>query len=166
MKQTATVLLGLEAGLLRGLDSLKWTVEALQKKTDVVALSTIIQGFHSGGSNSLKVVVKATVSMNPPDLLRYLCEVEADYAENKDFMESLRCYLLAFEHEVSMTPHLLLPHPQMVSDPGWLYCSWEVWRNYRHPVLEFSLEKLLAEVETTNVQFFSQAKAIFGSPPL
>lgn len=162
MVQFSTVLIGLETGLLKGLDSLKWMVEALQEHAELVALSTVIQGFSQAGNTCLQVVVKANASMQPEEVVQKLRGIERAYKENTEFMEPMRCFLLAYDQKVSMTPQLLLPHPQLVSNSGWLYCCWEVWRNYRHPVLDITLEKLLAEKQMTNVQFFSQSKAIIS----
>lgn len=160
MSQSSTALFGIEAGLLKGLDTLRWTLESLQRFAEITAVSTVVQSNIDTARPSLRVVVKTSLIISPDQVIKELVEIENEYDEKIKVMEPMRCFLLAYDQLVTLTPILTLPHPQMIANPSWLYCSFEVWRNYRHPVLELTLERLLSQSKVTNVEFFSQGKSV------
>lgn len=163
MSREALVLIGFESGLLKGIDTLRWAVHQLQEKVEVLAVSTIVQNNRSGDGNQLRVVVKGQTLLEPHQVVDFMEFIESQYQDTLRNMESLRCFLLCYQEEVCLTPKLTLPHPMMIESSSWLYCCWEVWRNYRHPVLELSLERVLAQRPVTNVEFFSQGKLVISN---
>lgn len=160
MNSEVQILLGLETGLLKGLHSLCWASEKLQVACEFTAISTVIQSNDEDLGASLRVVIKAMTSLEGGELIGFIKEIETEFLRQVTSLESLRIYLLTFGQTVIITPKLTLPHPVMIEQPGWLYCSWEVWKGYRHPVLELSLERLLAQHPVTNVEFVGQGKMV------
>lgn len=162
MLQDATILVGIETGLLKGLETLRWAIEFLERFSEIVAVSTVVQCNENETRSRLHVVLKLSTNRNCEQVIRELQQIEKEYEENLQVIESLRCFLMAYDQMVSITPTVTLPHPVMVSNAAWLYCATEVWRAYQHPVLNQSLERLLADAKVTNVEFFSQGKTIIG----
>lgn len=160
MTHTSTVLFGIEAGTLKGLDTLKWTLRALKKFSEILSISTIVQTNSNGDNSILRVVLKAGLSLKPEQIIQELSILEVEYNENIKVLETMRTFLLTYDQRVCLTPALILPHPQLTENHAWLYCSWEVWRNYRHPILEVTLDQLISSSSIENVEFFSQAKSL------
>lgn len=163
MNRTAkisTALIGIETGLLKGIETLRWTLDSIQSFGEISAISTVVQSINSVGQPQLRVVIKLITPREPDELINRLVDIEGEYDEKIKIMDTMRCLLLAYDQAVSLTPAETLPHPQMLSDAAWLYCSWEVWKSYWHPVMEQTLDKLLSERNVTNVEFHSQGKAI------
>lgn len=160
MSQNSTALIGIEAGLLKGLDTLRWTLESLQRFAEITAVSTVVQANTETERPSLRVVIKTSLAIRPDQVIKELIQIENEYDEKVKVMEPMRCFLLTYDQVVTITPNLTLPHPQIISNSSWLYCCFEVWRNYRHPVLDLTLERLLTQVNVTNVEFFSQGKSV------
>jgi 7,8-dihydro-6-hydroxymethylpterin-pyrophosphokinase len=105
-------------------------------------------------------VVKLATSLKAEEIIKKLIEIEEEFETTIKLIEPLRCYLMAYDQTVSISPSITLPHPLMMSDPGWMYCCFEVWKNYRHPILEQTLDKLLKNKGATNVEFHSQGRAL------
>lgn len=160
MSTNATVLIGIEVGLLRGVETLRWACESLQRFCEVSAISSVVQCNSSKENPFLKVAVKASLSLPPEQIVQELLSIEIEFEGNIKVMESMRCFLLTYDQQVSLSPGVILPHPQMLDHTSWLYCCWEVWRGYRHPVLDLTLDRLLAQRDTGNMEFFSQGKSI------
>jgi len=157
---SSTVLIGIEVGLLRGLDTMKWVLDSLQQFVETSAISTIIQCNASNDRSCLRAVVKASTNSTPEQLIQEFISLEYEYDEKIKDMEPIRCFLLTFDQQVSMAPGMVLPHPQMTDHSSWLYCAWETARNYRHPVLDQSLEKLITKINLADIVFYSQGKSV------
>ncbi len=157
-----TVLIGIESGLLRGMETLKWSLASIQEFCDISALSTVLQSNSINEYGSIRVVLKGKIIYEPEQTIRELKRIEREFETKFKVMEPMRCFLLVHEYTVSVTPHVTLPHPQLVSHPAWLVAANEVWRTYRHPVLEIPIEKILAKTNISQVEFFSQGKAILS----
>jgi 7,8-dihydro-6-hydroxymethylpterin-pyrophosphokinase len=166
MNNSSMVLIGVEAGILKGLDTMRWTIESLQRFSEVVSVSTVVQSSTLVERPCIRVVVKVSLAIHSEQVVQELIAIENEYDEKLKVMEPIHCYLLAQDQTVCLTPEITLPHPQMVSNAAWLYCSWEVWRNYRHPVLDLTLERILSQTNVTNVEFFSQGKAVVSKTSL
>lgn len=156
----STGLIGIEVGLLRGLEAMRWALESLQRFSDITAVSTVVQCQTLKDRSYLKAVVKVTLTISSEQVIQELLSMEYEYERQIQVVESIRCFLLTYDQQVSIAPGVILPHPQLIDHPSWLYCSWEVWRNYKHPILEISLEKIIHQKDMTKMEFYSQGKSI------
>lgn len=160
MQDQPIFLAGIEASRLKGLDSLRWALQQLEQISESLAVSTVLQNNFPAERPSLRMVVKGTLPLEPEEVLQEISRMENEYVQKNRMLEPLRIFLLTYDQKVVLTPSLLLPHPQLVTSPAWLYCAAEVWRTYRHPILDLPLERLLNQVDTHHLEFFSQAKAV------
>lgn len=160
MEESSHVLIGIEAGLLRGLESLRWTLENLQSFSEILAVSTIVQTNEGPNVAHLRVVLKLLTNLTPDQIIQELQLIEQKYDEALRVIEPIRCFLMGYEQFVVITPSVTLPHPVMLSDSSWLFCAWEVWRSYQHPVMNQTLDRLMSQANVTNVDFYSQGKTI------
>ena len=160
MSPSSNILIGVEVGLLKGLENLRWASDSIQNFGELIAVSTVVQTQGPDESPRLRVVFKISTGRSPEQVVEELEVIEKTYQETLQMLEPLCCFLLVFEQEVSLSPLLTLPHPALAAHPSWLYCAWEVWRSYEHPVLNQSLERIVASSNLTNVQFYSQGKSI------
>jgi 7,8-dihydro-6-hydroxymethylpterin-pyrophosphokinase len=157
---SSLAMIGIEVGLLRGLETMKWVLDSLQHFIETTAISTIVQCNATHDRSCLRVVVKASTNLTAEQLIQELISLEYEYNERIRDMEPIRCFLLTFDHQVSLAPGMVLPHPQMTDHSSWLYCAWETARNYRHPVLDQSLEKLISKINLSDIVFYSQGKSV------
>lgn len=160
MTSESTILIGVEVGLLKGLESMKWAIESLQRFVEISAVSTVVQCRAFNDKICLRTVIKATTSQTAEQVIQELISIEYEYDEKLRVIESLRCFLLTYEQQVNLSPGMILPHPQMLDHSSWLYCAWETSRNYRHPVLEQTLDKLISKTNMADIIFFGQGKSI------
>lgn len=157
---SSQALIGIEVGLLRGLETMKWVLSSLQPFVETSAISTIVQCNATNDRSCLRAVIKAATTMPPEQLIQEFMSLEYEYDEKIKDMEPVRCFLLAYDQQVSLAPKMVLPHPQMTDHSSWLYCAWETSRNYRHPVLDQSLEKLILRINLSDIVFYSQGKSV------
>ncbi len=157
---TSTALIGIEVSLLRGLETLRWACESLQRFSEVTAVSSVVQCNTVVDNPLLKIVLKVSLTIPPEQIVQELLSIEYEFESKITVIESLRCFLLVFDHQVSLSPGVTLPHPQMLDHTSWLYCCCEVWRGYRHPVLDLNLDRLLAERDVSHMEFFGQGKSV------
>ncbi len=160
MTSSSSVLIGIEVGLLRGLETMRWVLESLQEFMETLAISSVVQCHISNDRSCLRVVIKAATHLSAEQMIQEFMSIEYEYNETMTEMEAIRCFLLAFDQQVSLAPSIILPHPQMTDHSSWLYCSWETARNYRHPILDQSLEKLISKINLADIIFYSQGKSI------
>lgn len=157
---SSQALIGIEVGLLRGLETMKWVLSSLQPFVETSAISTIVQCNAINDRSCLRAVIKASTGLSPEELIQEFMSLEYEYDEKIKDMEPIRCFLLAYDQLVSLAPRMVLPHPQMTDHSSWLYCAWETSRNYRHPVLDQSLEKLILRINLSDIVFYSQGKSV------
>lgn len=156
----SVALIGIECGLLKGLDTLRWALAEIQNFAEVSAVSSVVQCEDHSGRLILRIAAKVLVDQSPENIVGRLKDIETDYDEKIKLIESARCFLLAYDQLVVITPQVNLPHPQLIDNNSWLYCCSEVWKNYRHPVLDLTIERLLDQKLLSKVEFFSQGKVI------
>jgi hypothetical protein len=81
MNEGSVALFGIEAGLLKGLDTLRWTLECVQKFAEIRAISTVVQSTSRREVPCLRVVVKTSVEHGPEQLIAELKKIEIEYEE-------------------------------------------------------------------------------------
>jgi 7,8-dihydro-6-hydroxymethylpterin-pyrophosphokinase len=158
------ILIGIESGVLRGMDILKKSTEIILEFTEILVISSVIRSTHQDQDNAeeyLSVVLKATTSESPETLIKRLIHLE-QYFLREYFSKYFRAVLLAYSDQMSLVPHLLLPHPQLVQNRAFLIGSVEIWGNYNHPILEKQLNLLLKDTDVKGVEFISPGKSLLN----
>lgn len=85
--------------------------------------------------------------------------VEKFLEQIKNIETKIKFKLLTYNQEVSMTPQLTLPHPDLISENILLYCSAEIMPEYVHPILKQELGVLSLRHEfTDDAEFYLQGK--------
>lgn len=158
----STALFGIEVSLLRGVETLRWTIDSLQKFCEITAASSIVQCNSNLENPLLKIVIKVNLTMPPEQVIQELLSIEYDFEGNIKVMETMRCFLMAYDQIVCLSPSITLPHPQMLDHTSWLYCSCEVWRCYRHPILDLTLDRILSGRDVGPMEFFGQGKSVIN----
>jgi hypothetical protein len=76
------------------------------------------------------------------------------------FIKNFRAVLLVYADQMSLSPQLVLPHPQLIENKVFLIGSVEVWANYNHPILEKPLNTLVKDIDLKGVDFVSTGKSL------
>lgn len=78
----------------------------------------------------------------------------------KDF-EQVECTLLSHGGNISWSPKVLLPHPDLINDQTALICAAELCPDYFHPILKKTLIQILDEKdEEYDAEFFGSSRTL------
>lgn len=102
-----------------------------------------------------EMVLRASSLLSSLEIKNYLM----DLLKNE---KGIKVELLAHNDEVSWTPGLLLPHPDLNQNAIALTCAVEVWPDYKHPVLNKFLSEMLNEFELyLDAEFVTSGNVVF-----
>lgn len=162
MEESSQILVGIEAGLLKGLDILRWTIDQLNDCAEILSASTVVQSGIGSEHPNLRVVLKLSTSWSAEKVIDELKKIEQRFDETMKVIEPMKCFLMVYDQTVFITPAVTLPHPNMIADTSWLYCAWEVWRSFHHPIMGQTLDRIMNQTNVTNVEFYGQGKTIIS----
>jgi 2-amino-4-hydroxy-6-hydroxymethyldihydropteridine diphosphokinase len=106
----------------------------------------------------LNQVVKAETELSPADLLSYLKGIEDDLGRQETFLNGPRKIdldIIFFDDAVIDSPPITIPHPRMESRGFVLQPLADLAPDLKHPVLDVSVQELLARIEVLGIEWFS-----------
>jgi 7,8-dihydro-6-hydroxymethylpterin-pyrophosphokinase len=91
-------------------------------------------------------------------LLRYLKEIEKDLGRQDSFLNGPRKIdldIIFFDDAVIESPPITIPHPRM-DDRGFVLLPLaDLAPEFKHPVLDLSVQDMLAQVAVGDIEWFS-----------
>jgi 7,8-dihydro-6-hydroxymethylpterin-pyrophosphokinase len=155
-------LVGIESGVLRGIEILTKSIDILSEFSEVLVISSVIRSSQQDQGSSedyLSIVLKVSSNYEPEELIKRLVQLE-QYFLKEYFSKYFRAVLLVYADQMSLVPHLVLPHPQLVQNKAFLIGSIEIWGNYNHPILEKPINTLINDKDLKGVEFISPGKSL------
>jgi 7,8-dihydro-6-hydroxymethylpterin-pyrophosphokinase len=158
-----TALIGIETGVLRGVEILKKSIEILSEFSDITVISSVIRSSREqnqeGSEEYFSIVLKVMVTETSEELVKRLTDLE-QYFLLEYFSKYFSAVLLVYAEQLNLVPHLVLPHPQLVQNKVFLIGAVEIWANYIHPILQRPLSVLLTDVDLRGVEFILPGKSL------
>jgi len=153
--------LGLGSNTGDRLQNLQAAINALEPEVHPVECSPVYEtppwGFLDQ-PNFLNQVVKAETELSPGELLRYLKEIEKDLGRQDSFLNGPRKIdldIIFFDDAVIESPPITIPHPRM-DDRGFVLLPLaDLAPEFKHPVLDLSVQDMLAQVAVGDIEWFS-----------
>jgi 2-amino-4-hydroxy-6-hydroxymethyldihydropteridine diphosphokinase len=153
--------LGLGSNIGDRLQNLQAAINALEPEVHPVECSPVYEtppwGFLDQ-PNFLNQVVKAETELSPGELLRYLKEIEKDLGRQDSFLNGPRKIdldIIFFDDAVIESPPITIPHPRM-DDRGFVLLPLaDLAPEFKHPVLDLSVQDMLAQVAVGDIEWFS-----------
>lgn len=153
--------LGLGSNIGDRLQNLQAAINALEPDVHPVECSPVYEtppwGFLDQ-PNFLNQVVKAETELSPGELLRYLKEIEKDLGRQDSFLNGPRKIdldIIFFDDAVIESPPITIPHPRM-DDRGFVLLPLaDLAPEFKHPVLDLSVQDMLAQVAVGDIEWFS-----------
>jgi 2-amino-4-hydroxy-6-hydroxymethyldihydropteridine diphosphokinase len=105
----------------------------------------------------LNQVVIADTGLEPVELLAFLKEIELTSGRLETFRYGPRIIdldILFYDDLVLDTPGLIIPHPHIVERAFVLIPLAEIAPNFRHPILDKSVQELKTSVDTGSVVLY------------
>lgn len=143
------------------LSNLQAAISALEPKVHPMECSPVYETPPWGyldQPNFLNQVVKAETDLSPGDLLTYLKDIETDLGRQDTFLNGPRKIdldIIFFDDAVIESPPITIPHPRMDNRGFVLLPLADLAPELKHPVLELSVQDLLAQVEVGDIEWFS-----------
>jgi 2-amino-4-hydroxy-6-hydroxymethyldihydropteridine diphosphokinase len=161
--------LGLGSNIGDRLQNLQAAINALEPEVHPVECSPVYEtppwGFLDQ-PNFLNQVVKAETELSPGELLRYLKEIEKDLGRQDSFLNGPRKIdldIIFFDDAVIESPPITIPHPRM-DDRGFVLLPLaDLAPEFKHPVLDLSVQDMLAQVAVGDIEWFSPGGCEGGS---
>ena len=161
--------LGLGSNIGDRLQNLQAAINALEPDVHPVECSPVYEtppwGFLDQ-PNFLNQVVKAETELSPGELLRYLKEIEKDLGRQDSFLNGPRKIdldIIFFDDAVIESPPITIPHPRM-DDRGFVLLPLaDLAPEFKHPVLDLSVQDMLAQVAVGDIEWFSPGGCEGGS---
>lgn len=108
-------------------------------------------------NRNLSVVLEFKTPLSPQELALLLSPLSTQIK----FLHDRKLMLLAYEDLFLMTPDLTLPHPELHAKEKWLIPAAEICGQWKHPVLNLTLEQIAKPVQyKSHLEFYSQGKAL------
>lgn len=153
--------LGLGSNIGDRLQNLQAAINALEPDVHPVECSPVYEtppwGYFDQ-PNFLNQVVKAETELSPGELLRYLKEIEKDLGRQDSFLNGPRKIdldIIFFDDAVIESPPITIPHPRM-DDRGFVLLPLaDLAPEFKHPVLDLSVQDMLAQVAVGDIEWFS-----------
>jgi 2-amino-4-hydroxy-6-hydroxymethyldihydropteridine diphosphokinase len=153
--------LGLGSNIGDRLQNLQAAINALEPEVHPVECSPVYETPPWGyldQPNFLNQVVKAETELSPGELLRYLKEIEKDLGRQDSFLNGPRKIdldIIFFDDAVIESPPITIPHPRM-DDRGFVLLPLaDLAPEFKHPVLDLSVQDMLAQVAVGDIEWFS-----------
>lgn len=161
--------LGLGSNIGDRLQNLQAAINALEPEVHPVECSPVYEtppwGFLDQ-PNFLNQVVKAETELSPGELLRYLKEIEKDLGRQDSFLNGPRKIdldIIFYDDAVIESPPITIPHPRM-DDRGFVLLPLaDLAPEFKHPVLDLSVQDMLAQVAVGDIEWFSPGGCEGGS---
>ncbi len=161
--------LGLGSNIGDRLQNLQAAINALEPEVHPVECSPVYETPPWGyldQPNFLNQVVKAETELSPGELLRYLKEIEKDLGRQDSFLNGPRKIdldIIFFDDAVIESPPITIPHPRM-DDRGFVLLPLaDLAPEFNHPVLDLSVQDMLAQVAVGDIEWFSPGGCEGGS---
>jgi 2-amino-4-hydroxy-6-hydroxymethyldihydropteridine diphosphokinase len=153
--------LGLGSNIGDRLQNLQAAINALEPDVHPVECSPVYETPPWGyldQPNFLNQVVKAETELSPGELLRYLKEIEKDLGRQDSFLNGPRKIdldIIFYDDAVIESPPITIPHPRM-DDRGFVLLPLaDLAPEFNHPVLDLSVQDMLAQVAVGDIEWFS-----------
>ena len=153
--------LGLGSNIGDRLQNLQAAINALEPEVHPVECSPVYETPPWGyldQPNFLNQVVKAETELSPGELLSYLKEIEKDLGRQDSFLNGQRKIdldIIFFDDAVIESPPITIPHPRM-DDRGFVLLPLaDLAPEFKHPVLDLSVQDMLAQVAVGDIEWFS-----------
>jgi 2-amino-4-hydroxy-6-hydroxymethyldihydropteridine diphosphokinase len=161
--------LGLGSNIGDRLQNLQAAINALEPEVHPVECSPVYETPPWGyldQPNFLNQVVKAETELSPGELLRYLKEIEKDLGRQDSFLNGPRKIdldIIFYDDAVIESPPITIPHPRM-DDRGFVLLPLaDLAPEFNHPVLDLSVQDMLAQVAVGDIEWFSPGGCEGGS---
>lgn len=161
--------LGLGSNIGDRLQNLQAAITALEPEVHPLECSPIYETPPWGyldQPNFLNQVVMAETELSPGELLRYLKEIEKDLGRQDSFLNGPRKIdldIIFFDDAVIDSPPITIPHPRM-DDRGFVLLPLaDLAPEFKHPVLDLSVQDMLAQVAVGGIELFSPGGCEGGS---
>jgi hypothetical protein len=154
MNNVHNILVGFEIYNLEGFQKLKDAYFSFEKKFRLLSTSSVYK----------KYLSPQKVDLNSSIFFVTLAETNFDELKTHQIISetSDKIRFLAYDSLVLMSPTLTLPDPALYKDIGILRCSAEIYGNYRHPILNKSLNEILSTVKSFEyIEFYSQGNELW-----
>ena len=161
--------LGLGSNIGDRLQNLQAAITALEPEVHPLECSPVYETPPWGyldQPNFLNQVVMAETELSPGELLRYLKEIEKDLGRQDSFLNGPRKIdldIIFFDDAVIDSPPITIPHPRM-DDRGFVLLPLaDLAPEFKHPVLDLSVQDMLAQVAVGGIELFSPGGREGGS---
>lgn len=161
--------LGLGSNIGDRLQNLQAAITALEPEVHPLECSPVYETPPWGyldQPNFLNQVVMAETELSPGELLRYLKEIEKDLGRQDSFLNGPRKIdldIIFFDDAVIDSPPITIPHPRM-DDRGFVLLPLaDLAPEFKHPVLDLSVQDMLAQVAVGDIELFSPGGCEGGS---
>jgi 2-amino-4-hydroxy-6-hydroxymethyldihydropteridine diphosphokinase len=155
----ASVYLGLGANVGDRLANLRTALARLQTLARLEDVSPLYETEPQGVTDQppfLNAVCRITTGLEPPDLLRFLQNLEREIGRRPGGQRwgprPIDLDILLYDERVVDTPELKIPHPRLAERAFVLVPLCDLAPALRHPLLGKTMRELLASVEERGVK--------------
>ena len=137
-------------------------IEALSSNLNVVGISSVYETEPWGYADQpkfLNQVVKCETELDSETLFAFIKQLEIDLGRQKTFRFGPRVIdidLLFIDELVLDTTDMIIPHEGIPERAFVLVPLADLAPDFRHPVFGLTVEEMLAKVDTSGVELFSQ----------
>jgi len=152
------IFIALGTNLGNRLENLTRAVDALAPQVQVLAASPIYETAPWGYTDQpdfLNQVVRAITDLSPRSLLHHLKDIEARLGRKPTFRYGPRQVdldILYYYELVLDEADLIIPHPRLHQRAFVLVPLRDIAPQFRHPVLQRTVQELLSDVDTSGVK--------------